>query len=65
MKNKTLALIAVCIAVNIALGQVVSTLKLPVFLDSIGTMVAALLMGPWMKLFTRLYTNLIWRSFRI
>lgn len=46
MRNKTLVLVAVCIAVNIALGQVVSTLKLPVFMDSIGTMLAALLMGP-------------------
>ena len=60
MKNKTLVLIAVCIAVNIALGQVVSTLKLPIFLDAIGTILAALLMGPWVGMFTGLCTNLIW-----
>ena len=60
MRNKTLVLVAVCIAVNIALGQVVSTLKLPVFLDSIGTMLAVLLMGPWVGMSTGLCTNLIW-----
>ena len=60
MRNKTLVLVAVCIAVNIALGQVVSTLKLPVFMDSIGTMLAALLMGPWVGMSTGLCTNLIW-----
>ena len=60
MKNKTLVLVALCIAVNIALGQVVSALKLPVFLDTIGTILAALLMGPWIGMITGLCTNLIW-----
>lgn len=63
MKNKTLVLMAVCIAVNIGLGQIVSTLKLPVFLDSIGTLLAALLMGPWIGMMTGLFTNLIWGLF--
>ncbi len=37
MKNRTLVLIALCIALNMAgLGQAASTLKLPIFLDSIG-----------------------------
>lgn len=60
MRNKTLVLVAVCIAVNIALGQVVSMLKLPVFFDTIGTILAALLMGPWVGMLTGLCTNLIW-----
>lgn len=63
MKNKTLVLIVICIAVNIALGQVVSMLKLPIFLDSIGTLLAALLMGPWAGMATGLFTNLIWGIF--
>ena len=54
---------AICIAVNIGLGQVVSTLKLPIFLDSIGTLLAALLMGPWVGMATGLFTNLIWGLF--
>jgi len=56
----TLALMAVAIVLNIVVGQVVSTLKLPVFLDSIGTMLAALLAGPWVGGLTGLLTNLIW-----
>ncbi|MEL3906953.1 MAG: ECF transporter S component [Treponema sp.] len=60
MKTKTLVLIAVCIAVNIALGQIVSILKLPIFLDAIGTVLSALLMGPLVGAVTGLCTNLIW-----
>ena len=59
MKNRTLVLIALCIALNIGLGQAASTLKLPIFLDSIGTVLAALLMGPWVGMATGLVTNLL------
>lgn len=63
MKNKTLVLVVICIAVNIALGQLVSMMKLPIFLDSIGTILAALLMGPWVGMATGLCTNLFWGVF--
>ena len=56
----TLALMAVGIVLNIVLGQIVSLLKLPVFLDSIGTVIVALLAGPWAGGLTGLLTNLIW-----
>ena len=56
----TLALMAVGIVLNIALGQVVSLLKLPIFLDSIGTVLVGLLAGPWAGGLTGLLTNLIW-----
>jgi len=56
----TLALIAVAIVLNIVLGQTVSLLKLPIFLDSIGTVLVALLAGPWAGALTGLLTNLIW-----
>ena len=56
----TIALIAVAIVLNIVLGQVVSLLKLPIFLDSIGTVIVALLAGPWAGGLTGLLTNLIW-----
>jgi len=56
----TLALMAVAIVLNIVLGQVVSLLKLPIFLDSIGTVLVALLAGPWAGALTGLLTNLIW-----
>lgn len=57
---RLLVLMAVGIAVNIGLGQTVSTLSLPVFLDSLGTMVIAVLAGPLAGLITGLVTNLLW-----
>ncbi|MFM8321512.1 MAG: ECF transporter S component [Chloroflexota bacterium] len=56
----TLALMAVAIVLNIVLGQLVSLLKLPIFLDSIGTVLVALLAGPWAGGLTGLLTNLVW-----
>ena len=51
--------VAGCAAVNIVLVQVVSVLELPVFLDTIGTILAALLAGPWMGMLAGLVSNLI------
>lgn len=56
----TLAMIAVAIAINIVIGQLVVILKLPIYLDSIGTVLVGLLAGPWAGLVTGLLTNLIW-----
>jgi energy-coupling factor transport system substrate-specific component len=56
----TLVLIAVAIVLNIAVGQLVSLLKLPIFLDSIGTILVGVLAGPWAGGLAGLLTNLIW-----
>lgn len=56
----TLVLITVAIVLNIVIGQLVSLLKLPIFLDSIGTVLVGLLAGPWAGGLTGLLTNLIW-----
>jgi energy-coupling factor transport system substrate-specific component len=56
----TFVLIAVAIVLNIVVGQLVSLLKLPVFLDSIGTVLVGVLAGPWAGGLTGLLTNLIW-----
>ena len=56
----TLVLIPVAIVLNIVVGQIASTLSLPIFLDSIGTVLIALLAGPWVGALTGLLTNLIW-----
>ncbi|MFT3688497.1 ECF transporter S component [Paenirhodobacter sp.] len=58
--TRNLVLVAIGIALNVALGQAVSFLKLPVFLDSIGTMLAAVLCGPVIGALTGLLTNLLW-----
>ena len=59
----TLVLIPVAIAINIAVGQIVYSLKFPVvvaYLDSIGTVLVGVLAGPWAGALTGLLTNLIW-----
>lgn len=56
----TLALMAVAIVINMVLGQIASMLKLPIFLDSIGTVLVGILAGPWAGGLTGLITNLIW-----
>ncbi|MFT5701805.1 MAG: energy-coupling factor transport system substrate-specific component [Desulforhopalus sp.] len=56
----TIALMSIAIVINIVAGQLVSMLKLPIFLDSIGTVLVGLLAGPWAGGLTGLLTNLIW-----
>lgn len=58
--TRNLVLMAIGIALNIALGQASSFLNLPVFLDSIGTVLAAVLSGPVVGGLTGLLTNLLW-----
>ncbi|MEQ4795014.1 ECF transporter S component, partial [Klebsiella variicola subsp. variicola] len=60
ISSRTLVLIVVSIAINMIGGQITSMVKLPIFLDSIGTLICALLGGPWVALFTGLLTNLLW-----
>ncbi|HKG53288.1 MAG TPA: hypothetical protein VKB04_03430, partial [Anaerolineales bacterium] len=56
----TWVLIPVAIAINITIGQIVVLLKLPVYLDSIGTVLVAVLCGPWAGAVTGALSNTIW-----
>jgi energy-coupling factor transport system substrate-specific component len=56
----TLVLIPVAIAINIAAGQLIVLLKIPLYLDSIGTVLVGALAGPWAGALTGILTNLIW-----
>jgi energy-coupling factor transport system substrate-specific component len=56
----TWVLIPVAIAINIAIGQIVLLLKLPVYLDSIGTVFVAAVCGPWAGALTGALSNTIW-----
>ena len=47
LSTLALALIPRAVALNLALGAVVNALKLPVYLDSVGTILVAVLAGPW------------------
>jgi len=56
----TLTLIPVAIAINIAVGSIVSYLHLPIYLDSIGTVLVGVLCGPLAGALTGLLANLVW-----
>lgn len=59
--TRTLVLIPIAIAINIVLGQTVSSvLKVPIYLDSIGTVLVGVLAGPIPGLVTGVVTNLLW-----
>jgi len=56
----TLSLMAVAIAINVAVGSITFALRLPIYLDSIGTVLVGVLAGPWAGALTGLLSNLIW-----
>ena len=56
----TWVLIPVAIAINIVMGQIVVVLRLPVFLDSLGTVLVAVVAGPWAGALTGTLANIIW-----
>ncbi len=59
--TRTIVLIPIAIAINIVLGQAVSAaLKIPVYLDSIGTILVGALAGPIPGAITGLLANLLW-----
>ncbi len=58
--TSVLVLMPVGIAINIAVGSIVYFLKLPIYLDSIGTVLVGVLAGPWAGALTGLLANLIW-----
>ncbi len=46
-KRRLLALIVICVGLNLGIGFIVATMKLPFYLDSIGTVLAMALGGLW------------------
>jgi hypothetical protein len=59
--TRTIVLIPIAIAINIILGQTVAAaLKVPVYLDSIGTILVGVLAGPLAGALTGGLANLIW-----
>ncbi|HXF37566.1 MAG TPA: ECF transporter S component, partial [Actinomycetota bacterium] len=57
----TIVLMAVAIAINIAVGNTVqNVIRLPLYLDSIGTVVVGVLCGPVAGAVTGIAANLIW-----
>lgn len=56
----SLVMIPVAIAINIAVGQLVYALRIPLYLDSIGTIFVGAVAGPWVGALTGLLSNLVW-----
>ncbi len=60
--TRVIVLMPVAIAINIVLGYTVQTvLKLPIYLDSIGTILVGVLAGPIAGALTGILANLIWQ----
>jgi hypothetical protein len=60
--TRVIALIPIAIAINIVLGYTVQTvLKLPIYLDSIGTILVGVLAGPLAGALTGFLANIIWQ----
>lgn len=60
LTTATLTLMAVAIAINIAVGSIAVFLRLPIYLDSIGTVLVGALAGPWAGALTGILSNVIW-----
>jgi len=56
----TLVMIPVAIAINVAVGQLVLAVKVPIYLDSIGTVLVGILAGPWAGAVTGFLSSTIW-----
>jgi energy-coupling factor transport system substrate-specific component len=60
--TRVIVLMPVAIAINIVLGYTVqSVLKLPIYVDSIGTILVGVLAGPLAGALTGILSNLIWQ----
>ncbi|MHB8673162.1 MAG: hypothetical protein ACYDAK_05725 [Candidatus Limnocylindrales bacterium] len=60
--TRVIVLMPIAIAINIVLGFTVQTvLKLPIYLDSIGTILVGVLAGPIAGALTGVLSNLIWQ----
>ena len=59
--TRVIVLMPIAIAINIVLGaSVQQALKLPIYLDSIGTILVGVVAGPFAGLLTGVLSNLIW-----
>ncbi|HEU4700346.1 MAG TPA: hypothetical protein VFS40_14275 [Gemmatimonadales bacterium] len=59
MSPRLLVLIPTAVALNLAVGQLVAALGLPVYLDTIGTLLAAALAGPWAGVVTGVVSQVV------
>lgn len=53
----SLPFIAFSIALNLTVGYITAALKIPLYLDSIGTVLTAVLIGPWAAILAGTFSN--------
>lgn len=58
-RRQVLLLLAICVAVNLVGRLVVDQLHLPVYLDMVGTAIAAMALGPWHGVLAGVTTNVL------
>lgn len=59
MSGAALPLIAFSMALNLSVGQITGALKIPVYLDSLGTVLSAVLLGPWAAVVAGCLSNVL------
>ena len=59
MSSHLLALIPLAVGINLALGQVAAVTHVPLFLDTVGTVLVAVLVGTWAALATGFFSQLV------
>lgn len=59
MKTKWVFMSAACLALNLTLGKIAAVLSLPVYLDSVGTILSAVLLPPFYAISTAVLTSLL------
>lgn len=59
LTTRAWALIPVGVGINVVGGVLVTTLRLPLYLDSIGTALTGIIAGPWVGAVTGVLTNLV------
>ena len=63
LTGPALSFVAFCIALNLTVGQVTAALKIPLYLDSIGTILVAVLVGPWSAVLCGSAANILAAAF--
>ncbi len=59
ISGTAIPLMAFSVALNLTAGQITTALKIPIYLDSIGTILVAVLVGPWAASLTGTLSNVM------
>lgn len=60
LSAEAIALIPVCLVINIVIGELIGSIGVPLYLDSLGTVLMAALLGPVAGLATGTLSSVVW-----